>query len=67
MADERPRVDHQNPPFSRVFVVCSRSHTEDELRSAFQEYGEVRQLQNDDDAKMTSNLFLLKQLCTGKT
>jgi len=41
MADERPRVDHHKPPFSRVFVVCSRSHTEEELRSAFEEYGEV--------------------------
>lgn len=41
MADERPRVDHHKPPFSRVFVVCSRSHTEEDLRSAFEEYGEV--------------------------
>ena len=43
MSDERPRVDHDKPPFSRVFVVCSRSHSEEELRSSFEEYGEVRQ------------------------
>lgn len=41
MADERPRVDYDKPPFSRVFVVCSRSHTEEELREAFEEHGVV--------------------------
>jgi hypothetical protein len=35
------RVDHDKPPFSRVFVVCSRSHTEEDLRDAFGMYGEV--------------------------
>lgn len=41
MSDERPKVDHDTPPFSRVFVVCSKSHTEEELRDAFEVYGEV--------------------------
>lgn len=41
MSDERPRVDHDKPPFSRVFVVCSRSHTDEEIRGAFEQYGEV--------------------------
>ena len=56
MADERPRVDHHKPPFSRVFVVCSRSHTEEDLRSAFEEYGEVN--------KITSKSFSLHVILT---
>ncbi len=29
------------PPFSRVFVVCSRNHKEEDIRAAFQNYGIV--------------------------
>lgn len=29
------------PPFSRVFVVCSKHHREEEIRAAFQQYGLV--------------------------
>ena len=29
------------PPFSRVFVVCSRTHKEEDIRQAFQRYGNV--------------------------
>jgi len=39
--DDRPRVDHDKPPFSRLFVVCSRDHTDSDIRDAFSEYGEV--------------------------
>ena len=35
------RVDHDNPPFSRIFVVCSRSHTDEEIRAAFGVHGTV--------------------------
>ncbi len=39
MANER--VDMDTPPFSRVFVVCSKHHREDELRAAFQDFGNI--------------------------
>jgi hypothetical protein len=34
---EKPNSDL--PPFSRVFVVCSRNHKEDDIRAAFQPFG----------------------------
>lgn len=34
---EKPNSDF--PPFSRVFVVCSRNHKEEDIRMAFQEFG----------------------------
>lgn len=34
---EKPNSDL--PPFSRVFVVCSRNHKEDDIRAAFQQFG----------------------------
>ena len=30
-----------SPPFSRVFVVCSKSHREEDLRAAFTQFGAV--------------------------
>lgn len=36
-ANEKPNSDF--PPFSRVFVVCSRNHKEEDIRMAFQEFG----------------------------
>lgn len=33
------QVDHDKPPFSRVFVVCSKSHSSDDLKTAFEQYG----------------------------
>ena len=36
---ERPNTDY--PPFSRVFVVCSRNHKEEDIRAAFQPYGTI--------------------------
>lgn len=38
---EAGRVDVDNPPFSRVFVVCSKKHTQDELTTAFHSFGEI--------------------------
>lgn len=35
------QIDHDKPPFSRVFVVCSKSHSSENLRSAFEEFGTV--------------------------
>lgn len=34
---DRVNVDH--PPFSRAFVVCSKNHTEEEIRTCFAPYG----------------------------
>ena len=39
--ERRPRVDHDTPPFSRLFVICSKNHEEDDIRRAFEEYGTV--------------------------
>ena len=35
------RIDVDNPPFSRVFVVCSKKHTEEDMRQSFQAFGQV--------------------------
>ena len=34
-------VNHDHPAFSRVFLVCSKSHTAEELRATAEEYGVV--------------------------
>lgn len=38
-AGEKPNSDF--PPFSRVFVVCSRNHKEEDIREAFQTFGNL--------------------------
>ena len=35
------RIDVDNPPFSRVFVVCSKRHSPDDMRMAFEPYGSI--------------------------
>ena len=35
------RINADYPPFSRVFVVCSKNHREEEVRKAFEAYGSV--------------------------
>lgn len=32
------------PPNSRLFILCGRNLSEDELRDAFAEFGEIREL-----------------------
>ncbi len=39
LANERINMD--TPPFSRVFVVCTKNHRETDIRAAFQEYGVI--------------------------
>ena len=39
--DRKTKVDHDNPPFSRLFVVCSKNHNEDDIKEAFGNYGKV--------------------------
>lgn len=33
------RINVDTPPFSRVFVVCSKSHREEDVNAAFSQYG----------------------------
>ncbi|XP_068716165.1 RNA-binding protein 45-like [Montipora foliosa] len=33
------RVDVDNPPFSRIFIVCSKKHTSDDMKLAFEHIG----------------------------
>lgn len=35
------RINVDSPPFSRVFLVCSKSHKEEDMRMAFTQYGDV--------------------------
>ncbi|EDO43850.1 predicted protein [Nematostella vectensis] len=35
------RIDVDNPPFSRVFIVCSKRHNAEDIRSAFEQYGTI--------------------------
>ena len=35
------RVNSDFPAFSRVFVVCSKTHKEEDIKLAFQQYGGV--------------------------
>ena len=39
--ERKTKVDHDNPPFSRLFVVCSKNHTDDDIKEAFGSYGKV--------------------------
>ena len=39
--EKRGKIDHDNPPFSRLFIVCSKGHTEDDIRDAFSMHGTV--------------------------
>lgn len=43
MSDERrPRIDHDTPPFSRLFVVCSKNHEKQDISNAFEEFGTLQ-------------------------
>ena len=39
--DRKSKVDHDIPPFSRLFVVCSKNHDDDDIKEAFGKYGNV--------------------------
>ena len=38
------RVNSDYPPFSRVFVVCSKTHKEEDLRVAFERFGNMEDI-----------------------
>ncbi|XP_063691273.1 RNA-binding protein 45-like [Bolinopsis microptera] len=40
--ERKTKVDHDNPPFSRLFVVCSKNHTDDDIKEAFGSYGKLQ-------------------------
>ena len=39
--EKKAKVDHDTPPFSRLFVICSKNHDEEDIRAAFEEFGNV--------------------------
>nr|AOV81546.1 development regulated RNA-binding protein [Artemia sinica] len=38
------KTKYDDPPYSRLFVVCNKGVTEDELRPAFEEFGKVEEV-----------------------
>lgn len=38
------RVDVDNPPFSRIFIVCSKRHTGEDMRAAFEHFGSIEDI-----------------------
>ena len=38
------RVDVDNPPFSRIFIVCSKRHSSDDMRASFQHFGSIEDI-----------------------
>ncbi|XP_019645936.1 PREDICTED: uncharacterized protein LOC109486540 [Branchiostoma belcheri] len=37
-------IDMDNPPNSRIFIVCSKNHTEAELKYAFEKFGDMEDI-----------------------
>lgn len=35
------RINHDYPPFSRIFIVCSKNHKEEDMRQAFAPCGTI--------------------------
>ena len=42
--ERRGKIDHDNPPFSRLFVVCSKNHDDEDIKESFGKYGTVSQI-----------------------
>lgn len=40
--DVKPRLD--NPPNSRLFIVCNKNITEEEFQEAFEKYGNIEEI-----------------------
>jgi len=38
------KIDHDKPAFSRVFIVCGKRHSSEDLKDCFQEYGSVEDI-----------------------
>lgn len=37
-------MSHDEPPMSRLFVICNKNNSEDELRKAFEDFGDVEDI-----------------------
>lgn len=61
-SERRGRVDHDNPPFSRLFIVCSKSHEEEDIREAFGRYGTLQDVWvvKDRDSKANKGICYIK-------
>lgn len=40
----REHSQDDDPPMSRLFIICSKSHTEEEFREAFKEFGNIEDI-----------------------
>lgn len=40
--DDGSRAD--DPPMSRLFIICNKANTEEDFRSAFEQYGEIEEI-----------------------
>lgn len=38
------QMSHDDPPMSRLFVICNKNNSEEELREAFSKYGEMEDI-----------------------
>lgn len=38
------RVDVDSPPFSRIFIVCSKKHSSEDMRAAFEQFGTIEDI-----------------------
>ncbi|CRL02294.1 CLUMA_CG015370, isoform A [Clunio marinus] len=39
-----PRDSREDPPMSRLFIVCSKNNTEEDFRNAFQKFGRIEEI-----------------------
>lgn len=43
-SSDRNDKNEDTPPMSRLFVICGKTHTEDEFQEAFGPYGTVEEI-----------------------
>uniref|UniRef100_A0A336M0D8 CSON007493 protein n=1 Tax=Culicoides sonorensis TaxID=179676 RepID=A0A336M0D8_CULSO len=43
-SSDRNDKSEDNPPMSRLFIICSKNHTEEEFQEAFQPFGDVEEI-----------------------
>lgn len=43
-SSDRNDKSEDTPPMSRLFVICSKNHTEEEFQEAFGPYGNVEEI-----------------------
>lgn len=57
------QLSHDEPPMSRLFVICNKSNSEEELREAFQKYGNlddiflVKDHKSGENKGLSNNIF----------